>query len=217
MSVARDVRALVLTGAGPTFCAGMDLKEAAEPIQNDEAERRTIDDSKGIADLIRQLHQFPRPTIVALNGDAYGGGAGLALTCDLVVASETAKIGYPEARRGLVAAIVMHDLVHLIGDRRVREMLLVGAPIDAATALAWGLINRVVPADRCLDEALALGGMLVACGPNALTTMKRLLDEAERRPLDLRGPAAVSAAVRVSDEAIEGMTAFLEKREPRWT
>lgn len=216
LSVARDLRVLILTGAGSTFSAGMDLKEAAEPFPNDEAERRSIADSKGIADLIRQIHQFPRPTIAALNGDAYGGGAGLALACDLVVAAESAKIGYPEVRRGLVAAIVMQDLVRLVGARQARELLLVAEPIEAAEALAWGLINRVAPAERCLNEAIALAHRIALGGPNALSTTKRLLDEAENRPADLRGPAAVGAAVRVSDEAIEGIAAFLEKRRPKW-
>ncbi len=210
------IRAVVLTGAGPTFCAGMDLKEAAEAGTGTEAEASAVDDSRAISDLIDATHKHPRPTIAALQGDALGGGAGLATACDFVLMAESARIGYPEVRRGMVAAIVVHDLVRQIGDRRARQLLLTGEPIDARTAESWGLVNRVVPEQDCLDEAVALGQSLNACAPRALDTTKRLLDEATRRPDGLRGAAAISAAIRVSEEADEGFRAFLEKRKPRW-
>jgi methylglutaconyl-CoA hydratase len=105
-----------------------------------------VKDIQAIADLISQLHRFPRPTIAALDGDALAGGAGLALACDFVLATAGARVGYPEVRRGMVAAIVLHDLVRQVGDRRARELLLTGEPIGAEQAERWGLINRVVPA-----------------------------------------------------------------------
>ena len=212
------VRAIVLAAEGPTFCAGMDLSEATDGLgDTGEASQAAVDDTRAIADLLQQVHTSSRPVVAALQGDAYGGGAGLATACDLVVMADSAKIGYPEARRGLVAAIVLHDLARQVGDRRARELLLLGEPIGAATALAWGLANRVVPADRCRAEAEALARALAQSGPTALSTTKNLLDEASRRPADLRSAAAVSAAVRDSDEAREGMLAFLEKRPPRWS
>jgi enoyl-CoA hydratase/carnithine racemase len=110
----------------------------------------------------------------------------------------------------------MHDLTRLVGDRRARQLLLTGEPVSAAAAERWGLVNRVVPAEECLPTALALGQSLAESGPIALATTKKQLDEASRRPRDLRGSAAVSAAIRVSEEAAEGMAAFLEKRPPRW-
>jgi methylglutaconyl-CoA hydratase len=210
------IRAVVLAAAGPAFCAGMDMKEATGLDPSTEAERKAVADAQAIADLIQQVHTFPRPVVAALSGPALGGGAGLALACDFVVMDEAAKIGYPEVRRGLVAAIVLHDLVRQVGDRRARELLLTGEPIDAKTAERWGLVNRVAPAGRALDEAIALARGLVGSAPMALATIKRLLDESTNRPADLRGSAAVSASVRVGDEAGEGMLAFLEKRPPRW-
>jgi methylglutaconyl-CoA hydratase len=216
LAVRHGCRAVVLTGAGPVFCTGMDIKEAADFGDNPEAESRAVADTWAIAHLINQVHQFPRPMIAALQGDALAGGAGLALACDFVVAAETAKIGYPEVRRGLVAAIVLHDLVRQVGDRRARELLLTGASISAQTAERWDLVNRVVPEGRCLEEAIALASSLVESAPTALATTKKLLDEASHRPPELRGAAAISAAVRVSDEAIEGMRAFFEKRPPEW-
>lgn len=210
------IRVVVLTGDGPTFCAGMDLGQATAEVGTPEGERRAVDESNALADLVRRLHTLPQPTVAALNGDALAGGAGLAMTCDLVVMADHARIGYPEALRGLVASIVMSDLVRLVGERRSRQLLLTGQPIDAATALAWGLVNRVAPASSCLDSALELAGQMLSCGPKALATVKKLLDETSLRDGDLRGPAAVTASVRASEEAVEGMRAFLERRQPRW-
>lgn len=210
------VRAIVVTGAGPVFCAGMDLKEASAIIDTPEAEKQTVADVQAIADLIQQIHTTPKPTIAALNGDAFAGGAGIATACDFVVAARTASIGYPEVRRGLVAAIVMHDLTRQVGARRARALLLTGQPISAEEAARWGLVNRVVDPEACLDEAVALGRSLVESAPSAVETTKRLLDEISGLPKTLRGAAAITAAVRVSDEAEEGIRAFLEKRPPRW-
>lgn len=210
------VRSIVITGAGPVFCAGMDLKEASAVTNTPEAEKQAIADVQAIADLIHQIQATAKPTIGALNGDAYAGGAGLATACDFVVASRSARIGYPEVRRGLVAAIVMHDLIRQVGTRRARALLLTGEPISAVDAEQWGLVNRVVDPQNCLDEAVALGHSLVNSGPVAVETTKRLLDEISGRPKNLRGAAAITAAVRVSDEAEEGIRAFFDKRPARW-
>lgn len=210
------VRVLVLTGNGPTFCAGMDLKEASDPASSEEAERASVRDAQGIADLMDGLHRFPKPTIAAAQGDALAGGAGLALACDFVLMAEGARLGFPEVRRGLVAAIVLHDLVRHVGDRRSRDLLLTGRLIEAREAESWGLINRVVAPQLLGMEAESLALSLLASAPIATTTTKRLLDEAARLPSDLRGAAAISAAARAGDEAREGMAAFLAKRPPSW-
>lgn len=211
------VRAVVLTGTPPAFCAGMDLKEAAAQGDSHEGQRAAVEDTRAIAHLINQVHTFPRPTIAAVNGPALGGGAGLALACDFVILASDAGIAYPEVRRGLVAAIVMHDLVRQVGDRRARQMLLTGDLVGGHDALAWGLVNEVVPPERCVPRAIEVAGRMQQAGPVALATTKRLLDEASNRPSDLRGAAAISASVRASDEAGEGMLAFVEKRAPHWS
>ncbi len=211
-----EVRAVVLTGAGSVFCAGMDMKEAELASTDPECERLAIDDLRGLADLLQQLRTLGKPTVAALNGDALAGGAGLATACDLIVASERARMGWPEVKRGLVAAVVLHDLVRQAGERRARELLLTGEPIAAGQAERWGLVNRVVEPELVTDEALALARSLIGSGPRAIATLKRLIDETTQRPSDLRGSAAISAAIRISDEAGEGIRAFLEKRPPRW-
>lgn len=215
------VRVVVLTGAGAAFCAGMDLSEAAGPTSaaagvEAEAEAQAVKDLEGIAHLLNQVRTFPRPTVAAVAGPAMAAGAGLALACDFVVMAADARLGYPEVFRGLVPAIVLPDLVRQVGDRRARALLMSGEPISAITAEGWGLVNRVVPAEACRDEAKALARSLLASAPRAVVAIKELLEEAAGRPRDLRGPAAISAAARAGDEAAEGMRAFLEKRPPRW-
>ena len=210
------VRALVLTGAGTVFCAGMDLREAARERGSTEAEQHAVVTLQEYADLVQMLHTLPKPTVAALNGDALAGGAGLMAACDFVIASSTAHIGYPEVLRGLVPAIVMHDLTRCLGDRRARQLTLSGELITARQAHEWGLLNQVVAPEDCLAEAIRLGKKSVHLAPQAVATIKRLLDEAQDRPQSLRGAAAVSAAIRVSEEAQEGMQAFLEKRPPHW-
>ncbi len=213
-----QVRAMVLTGAPPVFSAGMDLKEAHRPasFSASEGERAAIISAQSYADLIAQIHDCPKPIIGAIGGDAMAGGAGLAMACDLVIAVEGVSFGYPEVKRGMVAAIVMHDLVRLVGERRARQLLLTGESISASDALQWGLVNRVVKADDCLSAAVEQGAAFARLGPIAVATTKTQLSQLTRSPRDLRGAAAVSAAIRVSDEAIEGITAFIEKRRPRW-
>jgi methylglutaconyl-CoA hydratase len=210
------VRVVIVTGAGPTFCSGMDLKEAVADHQDAEDEKKAVAYSRALADLLWQVHGVPKPTIAALNGDAIAGGAGLASACDFAIAAEGSRVGYPEVRRGMVAAIVMHDLIRQVGDRRARDLLLSGRLIPAAEAERWGLVNRVVPAENLMGEALTLGFSLVESGPLAIESTKRLIDEASGRPANSRGSAAITAAVRVSDEAREGIRAFFEKRPPRW-
>jgi methylglutaconyl-CoA hydratase len=211
-----SIRAVVITGAGPTFCAGLDLKESGEAGATPEAEQSEVVREQAIGDLINQVHQLSKPTIAALGGDALAGGAGLATACDFVIAAESAHLGYPEVRRGMVAAMVLHDLVRQVGERRARALLLTGTPIAAAEAEKWGLINRVVAAEACVAEAVALGQTLVGCGPRAIETTKRLIADASGRPRDLRGAAAITAQVRISDEAQEGIRAFFERRAPEW-
>jgi methylglutaconyl-CoA hydratase len=217
IGVSTSIRAAVVTGAGTAFCAGMDLKEAAEVDATPDGEHSLVAVLKEFADLLHCLHTLPKPSIAAVNGDALAGGAGLMAACDMAVAAESAQVGYPEVRRGLVAAIVMHDLVRQIGDRRARQLLLTGDLISGRVAVEWGLVNAVTTAESCLDEAIRMAEGLVACGPSALATTKRLLDETEGRPSNLRGAAAISAVIRASEEAQEGIRAFVEKRSPSWT
>src|SRR5919205_1960597 len=147
-----DVRCVVLTGAGPGFCAGADLSEFKGLRDPKAAETR--------AELTMQLHlafsKMMKPVVTAINGAAMGGGAGLAIAGDLAVMSESAKLGYPETKHGIVAAIVMANLVRQAGRKAAFELVALGEPISAERALELGLVNRVVPLAKLMPEALAL-------------------------------------------------------------
>src|ERR671935_180128 len=174
------VRCVVLTGAGPGFCAGADLSEFKGLRDPKAAETR--------AQLTMQLHlAFSRmvtPVVTAINGAAMGGGAGLAIAGDLAVMAQTAKLGYPETRHGIVAAIVMANLVRQVGRKSAFELVALGEPIDAKRALALGMVNRVVPRARLMPTALALAKQLAAVSRPALAQTKQLFHEVADLPLE---------------------------------
>ncbi|MBW8906762.1 MAG: enoyl-CoA hydratase/isomerase family protein [Betaproteobacteria bacterium] len=175
-----EVRCVVLTGAGPGFCAGADLSEFKGLRDPQAAETR--------AELTMQHHlAFSRmltPVVTAINGAAMGGGAGLAIAGDMAVMAQTAKLGYPETKHGIVAAIVMANLVRQIGRKAAFELVALGEPIEAARALELGMVNRVVPLAKLMAEALALAGELAAVARPAMAQTKRLFHEVADLPLE---------------------------------
>jgi enoyl-CoA hydratase/carnithine racemase len=207
-----DVRAVVVTGAGDVFCAGADLKVVAQGRGMEIAAAKG-----GFAGLVRR--DFPKPIIAAVNGAALAGGFEIVLACDLVVASETARFGIPEAARGLMAAA--GALVRL--PKRVPlpialELAMTGDPVDAPRALALGLVNRIVPADRVIPEALGLAERIGQNSPVAVRLARQLV----REMVDLteadgwRRNNELAIEVFASGDAVEGATAFAEKRAPVW-
>jgi len=173
------VGVVVLTGAGPGFCAGADLAEFRELSDPKAAEAR--------AELTMNLHLvFSRmrvPVITAINGAAMGGGAGLAIAGDLAVMAEGAKIGYPETRHGIVAAIVLANLVRQVGRKAAFELVALAEPVDARHALALGMVNRVVPPELLMEEAMLLAEKLAAVRRPAMAATKRLFHQAADLPL----------------------------------
>jgi len=174
-----SVACIVLTGAGPGFCAGADLSEF-KALQDPQAGEKR-------AELTMQLNLvFPRiskPVVSAVNGAAMGAGAGLALAADLAVMSQSAKLGYPEAKHGIVAAIVMANLVRQIGRKAAFELVSLGEPIDAAPALELGMVNRVVADAEVLSIAISLAEKLAAVARPAMAETKRLFHEVADLPL----------------------------------
>ena len=176
------VRAIVLTGAGPAFCAGADLSEFAALKSEQEAmvERRT--------ELTMKLHgvfsQLTKPVITAINGAAMGGGAGLALAGDIAVMSQTAKLGYPEVKHGIVAAVVMANLVRHAGRKAAFELVATGEAVDAARALALGLVNRVVAPEKLMETALQSARAMAAVAPQVMAATKSLFYRVTELPFD---------------------------------
>jgi enoyl-CoA hydratase/carnithine racemase len=207
-----SVRAVVLTGRGEVFSAGADLKVVAQGRAGDIARAKG-----GFAGVVTR--NFPKPMIAAVNGPALAGGFEIVLSCDLVVAAETSRFGIPEVQRGLVAAA--GGLLRL--PKRVPlavalELAITGDPIDARRAFELGLVNRVVPADRVVDEAIVLAERIGENSPIAVRASRQLVREAVdmteeegwRRTNELVIP------VFESGDAVEGATAFAEKRKPVW-
>ena len=168
-----SVGCIVLTGAGRGFCAGADLAEFRDLQDPGAAEKR--------AELTMQLHlifsRISKPIVTAINGAAMGGGAGLAIAGDMALMAEGAKLGYPEAKHGIVAAIVMANLVRQVGRKAAFELVALGEPLDAARALRLGMVNRVVPQDELMNEALLVARSLAGIARPAMAETKRLFHE----------------------------------------
>ncbi|MCI0638755.1 MAG: enoyl-CoA hydratase-related protein [Gemmataceae bacterium] len=217
---ARDdsqARCVILTGAGPVFCAGMDLAELQESLHVPPESTPVWEDALRLARLYDLVYALPKPTIAAVQGSAVAGGAGLVTVCDLAIAVPDARFGYPEVRRGLVAAMVMPHLLRHAGERLARYLLLTGELLDAVDALRAGLVNEVVAAEQLLERALALARSCAEGGPAALAKTKDFLRQFSKQALSIEQAAHASAAPRLWDECQQGLKAFFSKQPAPWT
>ncbi len=210
-----SVRSVILTGNGSAFCAGMDLEE----LRGTLGDRSDVvwDDAAKLAALYERIYTLSKPTIAAVNGAAVAGGAGLVTVCDLAVAVPEAKFGYPEVRRGLVAAMVMPHLLRQVGERTARWLLLTGELIDASEALRLGLVNAVVSQEVLIDTALRWCASLAEGGPKALASTKELLRRCSHQSVPMEELAKASAAPRLTEECRGGLTAFFDKKPAPWS
>ncbi len=212
-------RCVILTGAGTVFCAGMDLIELAESFnlpQTPATETTIWNEALRLGNLFDVIYTLPKPTIAAVNGAAAAGGAGLVTVCDLALAVPHARIGYPEVRRGLVAAMVMPHLLRHVGERAARHLLLTGELMDAAEAFRVGLVNAIVHPDQLLPQAHRWCRSLAEGGPMALASTKALLERFSRQALSLEETAQASAAPRLTEECKQGLRAFFAKQPTPW-
>ena len=212
----REARAVILTGAGSAFCAGMDLSELAQTIDSPAESGIVWEDALRLAKLFDLIYTLPKPTIAAVNGTAAAGGAGLVTVCDLAIAVPDARFGYPEVRRGLVAAMVMPHLLRHTGERVARYLFLTGEFIEAHEACRTGLINEVVPATKLFERARELAGFLAEGGPQALATTKELLRRFSSQAMSVEETARASAEPRLGQECQQGLRAFFAKQPPPW-
>ncbi len=211
-----SVRALILTGAGKAFCAGMDLQALKDFRSQTEVE--IVADARRIASLFRRLYAFPKPTIAAVNGAAIAGGCGLATLCDFTLAVPEAQFGYTEVRVGFIPAIVSSYVVRQVGEKRARDLLLSGRIFGAAEAQSMGLVNEILEPDKLLPRAHELARSLAEMSSVALCHTKKLLLKFSEEEIDREIESAVvaSAKVRTTADFREGLAAFLEKRKPQW-
>jgi enoyl-CoA hydratase/carnithine racemase len=209
-----ETRAIVVEGAGPAFSAGHDL---GEMIGREAGFYRELFDACTV--MMEEIHRVPQPVIAKVHGVATAAGCQLVAACDLAIAAEGTRFATPGVKIGLFCSTPMVPLSRAVGRKRAMEMLLTGEPIDALTALHWGLVNRVVPAEA-LDEGVdALLEKILRSSPLVTGIGKQAFyDQVER---DEHGAYEVTRGVMVANaqlaDAQEGITAFVEKRTPTWT
>ena len=205
------VRVVVLTGAGPAFCAGADLKSGGLPDADTAAEHPFVT-------VLKTIWDSPKPVIGRINGHAFGGGVGLTAACDLTIAADGATFAFSEVRVGVVPAIISVLCVPKLGVQNAMWLFLTGERFSAARAVQVGLVHRAVPPaelDAAVEEVI---GLVRLGGPTAVREAKQLVRRIPRLPLDdaFRWTTAKSGELFRSDEAAEGMQAFVAKRKPRW-
>jgi methylglutaconyl-CoA hydratase len=211
-------RVAIIDAAGPAFCAGMDLVEMRETAGRPDARAIFDADTLAYRRVLERILDLHVPVVAVVQGPALAGGLGLVLACDLVIAADAAQFSLPEPARGITAAIVTPLLVYRLGPSAAAYLLFSGEAIDAARARELGLCHLVVPAER-LDQARDELSRGILCGaPGAIAITKSVLRDCAARNLreQLESAAEVSARARESDEAREGLKAFLERRPPAW-
>jgi methylglutaconyl-CoA hydratase len=218
ISADRSVRVLVLAAEGKVFCAGMDLGQMQQRAQSENGKSDWQKDSQVYCDLLKSIFSLPIPTIAAVQGPALAGGFGLVLACDMVVAAKEGFVMLPEPMRGITAAMVTPLLIHRIGSGPATFMLLSGERISAARAHQYGLVHAMVEAEDFQERVNQLTQAVLTGSPEALAITKRHLHHcsADHIMEQLDQSITVSAEARETDDAREGLAAFLEKRSPNW-
>jgi len=210
-----EVKVILLRAEGPDFCAGADLEQTIRNVtQSGPVEN--LADAARLGDLFITMRRLERPIVAAVHGRALAGGAGLALACDLVVAAESGELGYPEVHHGLVPAMVGAILRRSVGEKVAFELLAQGRRLSAGEAQRLGMVNRVLPDERFLEEARRYARELAALSGSALRLIKRLLygqDNLSFEDAIGRG-AEVNAIARATPDARRGIERFLAGREP---
>jgi len=216
----RNVRAVILTGAGEAFCSGMDLTEMLETSRQPAAQAQTqwYNDAVAYKELLDIMLMYPKPIIAAVNGPAVAGGAGLVLAADIVVASKNASFGLPEPRRGLAAGMVAPLLEFRIAGSQAARLLLTADMITAQEARRINVFHELVEDDLIWARAHELAETCAKSAPESLQLTKQMINETVGNHLgvSLSAGAATSATARTTEAAVEGLNAFMEKRPPVW-
>ena len=212
------VRALVLAGNGPAFCAGADLNWMKKMAGYTPEENRA--DALQLATMLNTIYRMAKPTVARVHGPAFAGGMGLVAACDIAVAADEAEFCLSEVKLGLTAATISPYVVAAMGERQARRYFLTAERFSAAEALRIGLVHDIVPTPQ-LDVAVnALLAHLLAASPAAIAASKQLIRRVAHGAIDqdmIADTAARIAAARASDDGREGVRSFLEKRKPSWT
>ena len=210
------VRVVVLTGEGPSFCAGADIGYMRETA--DFSYEENLKDAKRLAEMYRAVDELPKPVVAKVRGAAIGGGAGLVAASDFAVAEWGTRFAFSEVRLGIAPATIAPFVIHKIGPSRARALFLTGERFGAEWAREIGLVHEVVAEEKLDSAAEIVVSRLLQGGPAAQAAIKALLRQVEAtEPLEALGlMTGLIAELRTGEEGQEGLGAFLEKREPRW-
>jgi methylglutaconyl-CoA hydratase len=211
------VRVIVLTGAGSSFCAGADIAHMRSML--DATEEQNLDDARLVAQCMRALDEVERPVIARVNGNVFGGGVGLVACADIAIGVNHAKFALTEVRLGIVPATISPYVVAAIGPRQARRLFVTGMPFDAHEALSFGLLHALTEREKLDELTNRYVDAVLQSGPRAVREAKslvRLVHKAEKRELLAEETSQLLAKLRVSEEGREGLSAFLERRQPKW-
>ena len=211
------VRAVVLVGAGDSFCAGADI--AHMKTSATFTKKRNYDVARQSARMLHTLYTLPKPTIAVVRGAVRGGGCGLVSACDIAVASRTATFRFSEVKLGIIPAMISPYVIAAIGSRMSHRYMLTGEEFNCAEAFRIGLVHEIAEEESLSAAIGALLGHLYTSGPKAMAAIKQLIPMSARAPIDKEIIDETSkriAAIRATPEAQEGLSAFLEKRKPSW-
>jgi methylglutaconyl-CoA hydratase len=212
-----EVRVVVLTGAGDSFCAGGDMRWMRTSLDMDSAEN--LADVTAMADMFAAVWEFPKPLVARVNGPAIGGGAGLVACCDIAIASDAARFGFGEVKIGIIPAVIAQYVVPKIGYGHARALFVTGERFSAERAFEIGLVHAVTSPDELDATVMSIVSRMLTSAPYAVAQTKLALDSVwhlEREAARAFVTQAI-AEIRRGPEAQEGLRAFLEKRRPRWT
>ena len=210
-------RVVIVAGEGASFCAGADLNWMKRSAAYDE--HQNYREAADFAALLEALHEMAKPTIARVHGPAYGGGVGIVAACDIAIGTRGAAFSFSEVRLGLIPAMISPYAIAAIGERHARRYMLTAERIDAAEALAIGLLHEVCD-EAALDERVReITASLLRGGPASIAACKRLIARVAHMPIGGEAreyTARAIATIRASAEGKEGVAAFLEKRKPGW-
>ena len=213
----KDVRVVILTGSGPSFCAGADLNWMKK--MSGYSRKENIADAAGLAEMLRTLNDLPKPTIARVHGNVFGGGVGLVACCDIAIAAVESTFSLSESKLGLIPATISPYVVEAIGARQARRYFLTAERFEAAEAYRIGLVHDIVPLPQLDDRVNEILGPLLLAGPAAQRECKALIRAVAHKPIDadvIADTVERIATVRASPEGKEGVGAFLGKRAASW-
>ena len=213
-----SIRAVVIAGAGKSFCAGADIAHMRQSAKFTNAQN-----FKGAGESARMFHALytlNKPTVAAVHGAVRGGGCGIVAACDIAIASRTATFRLSEVKIGVIPAMISPYVIGAIGERQARRYMLSGEEFDCAEAWRIGLVHDLVEEEDLVTRVGEMLGQLYSSGPKAVHAIKQLIPKSAHSPIGpgiINETSSVIAAIRATPEAQEGLTAFLEKRKPSWT